>query len=812
MIDVGAGSGEEMVGSGPLSSLDAFHGIVRAMKPRVTLNLSTALLIGWILVGPARAEAVSQDRIDTAIEKGLEFLLTLQRPDGSWRGPFVSDFPQGTTALATYTLLRCGLRPEHPAVRRAVAYMESTPVERTYAAAVTLLAYQALRDPTREPKVKELTRFLLKHLGDSRWPYPRASNDFFDLSNTQYGLLGMRAAAAMGQRVPTDVWKRVALGLIDTQDEGGGWKYREGHSDINAGMTAAGVYGLLVCADELRKSRRLPSLVRQAERHIELGLGWLTKHWSVDKNHAIAEGDANAIRWYYFYLYGLERIGGLSGRDILDGHDWYAEGAEVLVRKQRKNGSFGTAYGDEDTNTCCALLFLRRGSSTTEKARTVARDRSEAETFVVATTGKNPFAAWVRDRGAAVKKRLESGERAVAVEWFVAGRPVGRIEAKAGSDGGREDFLVESELTRNGTVDVVAHMHFQGTDGNAAGMLESERVWLRVDDIETHADRVALFDHENGVPQSAEATASSSLNGSPPALAVDGIGATDWLAGEDDEAPWLRLRFARPVRARTVRLSPARSYSGHERELSRPQSIVLVLNGSRKLPFTLPDRPLTKHTLDLGGAVNLRSLGIRIESRYEGWRHPKRIGLAEVELLRDAGPTSVATGARENVGAQPEADHLRFDFESGTPDGFTILEGDAGRTVGSRRRGFHGDGRYPCRGRYYLTTLEARDGTERASQIAVLRSPAFVLTKPDMRFLISGGKKESAYVALVDAETGKELARAHGPAKKEASDDVAWSLPDAVGKPLYLEIVDRGTEAEAYVVFDDFHATGSIRR
>ena len=35
-----------------------------------------------------------------------------------------------------------------------------------------------------------------------------------------------------------------------------------------------------------------------------------------------------------YYLYGVERVGRLTGRRFIGGHDWYREGADYLVRQQ----------------------------------------------------------------------------------------------------------------------------------------------------------------------------------------------------------------------------------------------------------------------------------------------------------------------------------------------------------------------------------------------------------------------------------------------------------------------------------------------
>src|SRR5207237_904445 len=62
---------------------------------------------------------------------------------------------------------------------------------------------------------------------------------------------------------------------------------------------------------------------------------WMATHFSVGQNPGVGE------QWKYYYLYGLERAGRLTGLRYFGDHDWYREGAEELVRRQdRLNGSW----------------------------------------------------------------------------------------------------------------------------------------------------------------------------------------------------------------------------------------------------------------------------------------------------------------------------------------------------------------------------------------------------------------------------------------------------------------------------------------
>jgi squalene-hopene/tetraprenyl-beta-curcumene cyclase len=69
-----------------------------------------------------------EDGFGDAIEQGLSYLLAEQEDDGSWFGRWGVNHLYGTGA-ALPALEACGVPPDHPAVRRAVAWLDSVQQE-----------------------------------------------------------------------------------------------------------------------------------------------------------------------------------------------------------------------------------------------------------------------------------------------------------------------------------------------------------------------------------------------------------------------------------------------------------------------------------------------------------------------------------------------------------------------------------------------------------------------------------------------------------------------------------------------------------
>jgi len=595
------------------------------------------VLCAMVLFG---ARLPAQDPIDRATRRGVAWLLRAQEVDGSWKGPHIHSYPSGMTALAIYTLVKCGLPRDHRAIRKASAFMLSRECSRTYGIGTNLMAIQVLGKETAPKRARRLASILIDGFRSGRWGYLRPGNDPADLSNTQYALLGLKAAAAMGIKVPVELWKEAAQGLMDTQQSYGGWSYRAGEGRVTSSMTAAGVCGLIICRRKLEHVKHTRSLRRRIDVHIQRGLEWFRRNWSVDKNlvFPVPKDGGWPRRWYYHYLYALERVGSLSGADRIGGHDWHAEGARAILERQGGNGSWGTIYGENDVNTALALLFLRRGSRVTgapPPPAAVVLDREKAP-FLIAARAGPPLLAWVRTLGAPIHKRLETGERIQAVRWFIEDAQVARIAAPRGPEARRADFVLKHAIDKNGRHTIRAVMDFVAHDGTPAGSETSNRVQLTIDSIMEEADREAIRDAGRNLvlKVGADAEASTSFEGRDPGNVADGTYTTHWLCARGDRNPWIRIRLRRSVKARAIKFTGAHPYADNDTNFGRPKDVEVIINGRRRFKRHLPDTVRRKHVITFD-RMKVSRVTIRIKSLYPGTRagEEQLVGIKEIEVM-----------------------------------------------------------------------------------------------------------------------------------------------------------------------------------
>ncbi|MBX3462731.1 MAG: hypothetical protein KF830_06145 [Planctomycetes bacterium] len=310
---------------------------------------------GWLLAaGPVRAQEDLDADVRQALDKARPALLAHLREVSK------PDARPGELALVLLAAVHDGVEAGDRTFDAAVERLAKAKPDQTYDLALRLTVLEALPTfPDRLALAKADTRQLLQCCGRSGgFGYSKADGGG-DLSNTQYGALGLRAGAALGVDIERAVWQRLAEHTGGLQDAYGGFGYtrrlRLGN-DATASMTAAGIAVLAICRQQLGAR---PELDRQIDR------GW---QWFAKKPQVVGEP---RTPWCLYFHYGLERAAILTDVTTVAAADWYAAGARMLVQKQLPGGGWRSpADGHNGTQldrgrgdsvpTAFAVLFLRR--------------------------------------------------------------------------------------------------------------------------------------------------------------------------------------------------------------------------------------------------------------------------------------------------------------------------------------------------------------------------------------------------------------------------------------------------------------------
>lgn len=339
---------------------------------------SIAVVIVAILAARG-ASAATPAEVDKALDGAKAFLYSKQK-DGHWekspkRGK--SDNGQdvtgsqfgGLTGLAVLALLSAGENPQHEKLAPAIAFLKQADVVGTYALGVRCQVTLMLpRTPeTKALMAKDLQRLLslMKKQGKAQGFYDydaEGGATTYSLSRSQYAVLGVWAAAQSGQEVSKAYWNTVEKAWIAHQDKSGGWNYqRGGRKDypLTPGMTGVGVATLFITQDQLHASQGVDCKGgSRGAGAIERGIEWMAEHFD-----QVASDEKYARDFPYPTLYAVERIGVAGGLKYFGTVDWYQKGADFLVAKQKKDGSWygGAGFIGNLADTSFAVIFLARG-------------------------------------------------------------------------------------------------------------------------------------------------------------------------------------------------------------------------------------------------------------------------------------------------------------------------------------------------------------------------------------------------------------------------------------------------------------------
>lgn len=293
------------------------------------------------------AADLMQGKPQAAIDKGLAFLLTQQKEDGSI-GDAKTAARVGSTALGVITWLSSNA-PEkfNGATDKAIAYLIAqqdvsgyinAPDSKhghmySHGYATLALAKAHLRKPDRkvmsslERAVKLLTASQNKLGG---WRY-RPNDRDADAPIVACQLNALAAASAAGVEIDQKVFVRATDYLLKCQNDDGGFQYMAHPSNSNAARTAAALSALYA-------SRRVGESTNKGHRYL------------------LAQEINGAMPFFAYTQYYFACV--LSEADVKLFNGWYRNASPALVKSQQANGSWNGKEG-HIASTAMAVMALQ---------------------------------------------------------------------------------------------------------------------------------------------------------------------------------------------------------------------------------------------------------------------------------------------------------------------------------------------------------------------------------------------------------------------------------------------------------------------
>ncbi|MAW59392.1 MAG: hypothetical protein CMJ94_01005 [Planctomycetes bacterium] len=615
---------------------------------RVPLALGAALLLAPAASAqlPEQVPEVSQRQIDAALDRGHDWLLAHQ--GRSTR--------MGERALVLYAALKAKegeAVPTDGPMRAFAQQLRQHDFTQTYDTACAI-CFLASYEPEEYFDVIERAARALIGFQESTggFGYPGAE----DLSNTQYGALGLWKAGSVGVVVPPEVWKALSRRVLQVQQKDGGFGYR-GNGGATINMTTAGVGTLALCEMELRQAGELSEVEASSLQDARArGHAWL-------EDRMPAAG-APLRAWPCYGLYGLERLGAWGGLVHLGAHDWYQRGADTLLAQEREGGGWS---GPVDT--AFAVLFLARATSDDRPGIAVTSSGEEPREMAVTKSERDPEACArlrIEGNGPQIEFGVEAwnwnalrpyewrqergrGPRVRLVEYLIDGVCVRTQLADEAGPLLNRRFRTKLWVPRRGPLSLSMRVHLAlppGKPKDEGGQPLEPVLELGPLDfvaLRAHGPAARLMEARYGQSMLAQdrpkVTASSRIatrKGLPGGnlsarCAVDGQLGTAWIARGSDSKRSLRIQPRAPMRAAKLVLHPAVAVEGG-RPLAQPKLVEVLINEEQRQILLLPGDG-SPGELALDPQQELESIELRVVTLQQpDPRKSAPFGFAEVVL------------------------------------------------------------------------------------------------------------------------------------------------------------------------------------
>jgi len=322
---------------------------------------------------PSGGGGLTDQKVLKAIQDAQNWITKQQQGNGSWKETKRnhSSVPCGLTEISVFTLVYTGVHPNRPVVENGLKALLARNLDYTYAISMRCMAYAYIqrklsgirRDAVRKAMKIDAMWLCQAQGSHGGWNYSSLGGQGgrFDFSNTQMAILALREAALAGCEIPDIVWQRAQALYFKGQSKNGGWGYTLTDKGTRGSMTAAGLASIFITMDNLNLASGCPCAAGRSrqvggefDRRVDAALGWLEKNFTPNKNPQHPHD-----RHQYYWLYSVERVGIAAGYKYFGTHNWFKEGATLLVRQQQ--GGHWSGHAGPIPETCFATLFLFKG-------------------------------------------------------------------------------------------------------------------------------------------------------------------------------------------------------------------------------------------------------------------------------------------------------------------------------------------------------------------------------------------------------------------------------------------------------------------
>lgn len=342
-------------------------------------------------------EAVKLDRekmagaIEASLKKASAWIRKQQKPSGDF-GPGrtleTERVETNLTGPAVRALLAAGAKPEDDAVQKALRSLKTNPGPRTPQ------TYANLVGAVPDAKVLRAAADTVLELRDRKsgaWaPSNRKGLDTPNVASTRHALEVLHAAGAPAPadvlRAIVDLLASLAADESDVEEVNlefeesfrgieipdrklipASWRTsleRRPQADVTGSRDSKGHAISTLCALEAlllaRATVALPETQRKAaDAAVRKGLAWLQSTWTL-RTPPPAEAPWSVRKPEHLWL--VMRVFAALGVRTIDGSDWHAEGAYLLLRSQYEDGSWDSSGGQAMLDTISAVLFLTRAA------------------------------------------------------------------------------------------------------------------------------------------------------------------------------------------------------------------------------------------------------------------------------------------------------------------------------------------------------------------------------------------------------------------------------------------------------------------